>query len=63
MVAALILLYVVNMIWVEKDAVARGVTGNWVGIVALTWPFGLLAWIVFRPVRLSSRQSAPRKST
>ncbi|MBK1791016.1 hypothetical protein [Persicirhabdus sediminis] len=36
--------------WTAKDAVLRGKSPFWVGlIVLLTFPVGLILWLIFRP--------------
>jgi len=46
-----IILYIGSIIWSFGDAEARGKSGCFVALLVafLQWPFGLLAWIVFRP--------------
>jgi len=50
-VLAIIVLYIGSIIWAFGDAQARGKSGCLVALIVafLQWPFGLLAWIVFRP--------------
>jgi hypothetical protein len=51
LMAGIIPAYVASMVWIERDAEARGVKDDVVGALALIWPFSLLIWIVFRPAR------------
>ncbi len=46
-------LYVFSIIWAYNDAEMRGKSGCLVALLVmlLTWPVGLLAWIIFRPGR------------
>lgn len=52
-VIGLVWLYVWSIIWAYGDAVARGKSGVLVALLValLSWPGGLLAWLVFRPNR------------
>jgi hypothetical protein len=47
----LLILYVWSIIWAYKDAEARGGTGILVALLValLSWPLGLLIWVIFRP--------------
>ena len=48
-------LYVMSITWAARDAEARGKSGCLVAILVwLTWPWGLLLWIVFRPAAPAS---------
>jgi len=51
LVLALLCLYIGSVIWSFGDARARGKSGCLVALLVafLQWPFGLLAWLVFRP--------------
>ena len=42
---------ILSVIWAYFDAERRGKSGCFVAILVafLTWPLGLLAWLVFRP--------------
>ncbi len=44
-------LVVWSLIWVYRDASARGKSGCLVTLVVflLSWPIGLLVWLIFRP--------------
>jgi hypothetical protein len=46
-------LYVGSVVWAYGDARARGKSGFLVALLValLSWPGGLLAWLVFRPKR------------
>lgn len=47
--AAFLVLFAVSLVWVYRDAEARGKTGClWLLIVYFTWPFGLLAYVLLR---------------
>ena len=47
--ALLMILYIVSLVWVYKDAKKRGKTGClWLLIVFFTWPFGLIAYFLLR---------------
>jgi len=44
------ILQVLTTLWAMSDAASRGRSGCLVAIfVFVTWPIGLIAWIVFRP--------------
>lgn len=45
--------YFVSIVWAAGDAEARGKSGCLVGLLValLSWPLGLIAWLVFRPER------------
>ena len=47
----LIALFVISLVWVFRDAELRGKSGLLVALMValLSWPIGLLVWIVFRP--------------
>ncbi len=47
----LLVLYVGSIIWAYSDAEERGKSGCLVAllVIFLTWPVGLIAWLVFRP--------------
>ena len=47
----LLLLYVWSIGWAYGDAESRGKSGCLVALVVmfLSWPLGLLIWLVFRP--------------
>jgi len=44
-------LYPISIIWVYRDANSRGKPGWAVALLVAFayWPFGLLAWVIFRP--------------
>ncbi len=44
-------LYIFSIVWAYGDAERRGKSGCLVAllVVLLSWPVGLIAWIVFRP--------------
>jgi hypothetical protein len=44
-------LYVWSIIWAYGDAEKRGKSGCLVAllVIFLSWPIGLIAWLVFRP--------------
>ena len=46
-------LYVWTIVWAYSDAENRGKSGCLVALLVmlLSWPIGLLAWVVFRPER------------
>ena len=48
---ALLAIYVATIIWAYGDATARGKSGCLVALVVafLSWPIGLIVWLVFRP--------------
>jgi hypothetical protein len=44
-----VVLFALSLVWVYRDAEARGKTGClWLLIVFFTWPFGLLAYVLLR---------------
>jgi cbb3-type cytochrome oxidase subunit 3 len=45
------IVYVASIIWAYGDAERRGKSGCLVALLVflLTWPVGLIAWIIFRP--------------
>ena len=47
----LLIVYVASIVWAYGDAEARGKSGCLVALLVLllTWPVGLIAWIIFRP--------------
>jgi hypothetical protein len=47
----ILVLYVWSIVWAFNDAEKRGKSGCLVVLMVmlLTWPVGLLVWIVFRP--------------
>ncbi len=49
-------LYLYSVFWAYSDAVARGKPGCLVALLVffLTWPLGLILWIIFRPERTYS---------
>ena len=48
--AVYLTLLIWSLIWVSKDAEARGKSGSLLAIlVFFTWPIGLLVWMVARP--------------
>ena len=53
--------YVVSIVWAFSDAERRGKSGCLVAIMVamLSWPFGLLAWLIFRPERRLRDRDAP----
>ena len=71
-VGGLVLLFFASLVWVYRDAEARGKSGPLMAVLAwFTWPWGLLIWLVARPpVRgnghyfrmSSSRRSGGRRS-
>ncbi|MFO8006224.1 MAG: hypothetical protein R6V05_00655 [Candidatus Brocadiia bacterium] len=50
---ALLLVYVWSVVWSYGDAEARGKPGCLVALLValLSWPLGLILWVVFRPER------------
>jgi hypothetical protein len=46
-------LYVFSIMWAFSDAEDRGKSGCLVAILVafLSWPIGLVAWLIFRPDR------------
>jgi hypothetical protein len=48
---ALFVIYVWSILWAYGDAERRGKSGCLVGLLValLSWPLGLVLWIVFRP--------------
>ena len=50
-VALILALYVWSLRWTYRDANARGKSGFLVAflVAILSWPLGLIAWLVFRP--------------
>jgi len=45
----MMLLFIISLIWVYRDAQKRGKTGClWLLIVFFTWPFGLIAYLLLR---------------
>ena len=48
---AMLILYVFVILWVYRDAEARGKSGCLVAILVtlISWPIGLIAWLIFRP--------------
>lgn len=44
-------IYVASIVWAYRDAESRGKSGCLVAVLVmfLSWPIGLLAWIIFRP--------------
>ena len=48
---ALLILYVWSIVWAYRDAISRGKPGWLVALMValLSWPIGLLVWLVFRP--------------
>ena len=44
-------LYIFSIIWSFRDAEARGKSGCLVALLVafLSWPLGLILWVVFRP--------------
>jgi len=47
----LVFLFVGSIVWAFQDAEARGKSGCLVAILValLSWPLGLVAWLIFRP--------------
>ena len=47
----LLALYIASIIWAFADGEARGKSGCLVALLVavLSWPVGLLVWLVFRP--------------
>ncbi|WOO40045.1 hypothetical protein [Rubellicoccus peritrichatus] len=54
--AVLFCVYIYSIIWSYSDAQERGKPGIAVALLValLSWPLGLLAWIIFRPEQASS---------
>ena len=50
-VAVLFGLYIWSIVWAYGDAQSRGKSGCLVAllVIFLSWPIGLIAWLVFRP--------------
>lgn len=48
---AFLSLFVWSIVWVYNDAEKRGKSGCLVALLVLflSWPIGLLAWLIFRP--------------
>jgi hypothetical protein len=48
---AVLSLYLASIVWAFRDAAKRGKSGWLVAILVafLSWPLGLVAWLVFRP--------------
>ena len=46
-------LFAYSVVWAYQDAESRGKSGCLVAILVafLSWPIGLVAWLVFRPDR------------
>lgn len=46
-------IYVFSIVWAYNDAQGRGKSGCLVAILVafLSWPIGLIVWLVFRPTR------------
>lgn len=46
-------IYVISIVWAYNDAQVRGKSGCLVAILVafLSWPIGLVVWLVFRPTR------------
>lgn len=53
-------LVVWTLIWTYRDANARGKSGCLVTLVVflLSWPIGLLVWLIFRPDRMKKIRRA-----
>ena len=49
--AVFVVLWLWSVVWAYGDAKSRGKSGVLVALLValLSWPLGLLAWIVFRP--------------
>ncbi|RMH01308.1 MAG: hypothetical protein D6706_02015 [Chloroflexi bacterium] len=49
----ILFLYVSSIIWAFFDARSRGKSGCLVALLVmfLSWPLGLIAWLIFRPNR------------
>ena len=46
---ALLALWPASAVWAYRDATARGTSGVIVALIVLvTWPFGLLGWLLVR---------------
>ena len=52
-----------SLVWVYRDAEARGKPGWAVALVVLVlkWPISLLLWMIFRPQRLVTVQKTPHR--
>jgi hypothetical protein len=48
------IVYIWSVVWAYKDAVARGKSGILVALLVffVSWPAGLLIWLVFRPDKI-----------
>ena len=62
LVIGILALLVWSLIWVYRDAEARGKPGWAVSLLVLIlkWPISLLAWIVFRPEQSVKQKPVPR---
>ena len=49
-----LVLYIASIVWAYHDAHDRGKSGCLVALLVafLSWPIGLLVWLVFRPDRV-----------
>lgn len=54
----LVPLYLASILWAFGNARARGKSGCLVAILVafLSWPLGLVAWVVFRPDELTENR-------
>ena len=50
-VLGVLCLYIYSVVWAYRDAEARGKSGCLVALLVLllSWPAGLIAWLIFRP--------------
>jgi len=53
-----LILLVVSLVWVYRDAEQRGKSGILVALMVLllNWPISLLVWLVFRPEKRAAAQ-------
>ena len=51
--AGILFVYIASIVWAFGDAKSRGKSGCLVAILVavLSWPIGLIVWLVFRPDR------------
>jgi hypothetical protein len=59
-VIAVVGVYVASIVWAARDAEDRGKSGCLVALLValLSWPLGLVAWLVFRPERHRSHDAS-----
>ena len=62
--AIFLVLFIWSLVWVNRDAEARGKNGCLVMalVFLLSWPISLLVWIVFRPEKRSSSNDWSRRN-